>query len=103
MFESRMLAIFGNGDFIEENYSDNIFPVPFAKPQKQKRPYKEVEVAPWYGKAQNMERAINDYLAKQMQRGYEFVKKDFNFKGMFLIVTKNKKHRIKETRKFYAR
>ena len=103
MFESRMLAIFGNGDFIEESYSDNIFPVPLSKPHKQKRPYKEVEVAPWYGKAQNMQRAINGYLAKQIQRHFEIVKKDINLNGELVIVTRNKKNRVKETRKFYAR
>ena len=50
-----------------------------------------------------MNRAINDYLAKQIQRHFEIVKKDINFKGEFVIITKNRKNRVKETRKFYAR
>ncbi|MBQ7705389.1 MAG: hypothetical protein IJT73_08200 [Selenomonadaceae bacterium] len=50
-----------------------------------------------------MGRAVNDYLAKQIQRHYEIVKKDFNFNGTLTIITKNKKSRVKETKKFYAR
>ncbi|MBQ7705388.1 MAG: hypothetical protein IJT73_08195 [Selenomonadaceae bacterium] len=79
----------------------------YSRPQNfnpaPKKPYKEVEVAPWYGKAKNMGRAVNDYLAKQIQRHYEIVKKDFNFNGTLTIITKNKKSRVKETKKFYAR
>ncbi|MBQ7705390.1 MAG: hypothetical protein IJT73_08205 [Selenomonadaceae bacterium] len=52
MFESKLMMTFGNGDYIEETYSDIVFPfgaVPLPQPKyhKPQKPYREIEVAPW--------------------------------------------------------